>query len=420
MTHILVHGINYAPELIGIGKYNTEMCEHFVKSGHEVTMITAFPYYPEWKVPEKYRNKYFITERRKGVFIRRSYLYVPSKVTTLKRVLHELSFILTSFFNLVIAKKSDVLIVISPPLGLGLAACLVSRLKRIPFIFHVQDLQPDAAVDLGMIKKGLFVRFLYKIEKFIYKKASLVTTISEGMREKIILKGIDPKKVLLFLNWVNSDYIRPYKRHNIFREENGIKDKFIVLYSGNIGMKQGLDTILDVADRTRDQDDIMYLIVGNGVYRENLIRKNMKMGLNNVKFIPVQSNNMLPHMLSAADVSLVPQQRAVTDIVMPSKLTGIMASGRAVIACANRGSEVYKLITESGCGIVVEPDNPEQMLEAVMDLYRNRDKAEECGKKGRKSAVECFSKEIILKNFESKIVEEFIGRKILSENQSNS
>jgi colanic acid biosynthesis glycosyl transferase WcaI len=179
--------------------------------------------------------------------------------------------------------------------------------------------------------------------------------------------------------------------------------KFLIVYSGNIGIKQGLDTILEIADRTRDMDDIVYLFVGNGAYKESLFKKYKKMALNNVKFLPVQPRDMLPYMLSAADISLVPQQKTVTDIVMPSKLISILASGRAVIASAKPGSEVFNVIKANGCGIVVEPENPEQLFMAVIDLYNNRNKAEEYGRKGRKYATENLSKESILKTFEERI-----------------
>jgi colanic acid biosynthesis glycosyl transferase WcaI len=401
---ILIYGINYAPELTGIGKYTSEMCEYLVMRGYEVTMITAFPYYPEWKIPEEYRNKILLKERHNGVTVKRSYLYVPSKVTTKKRILHEMTFILSSFVNLITTKKPDILIVISPPLCLGLTAYMAGRLKRVPFVFHVQDLQPDAARDIGMLKKGIFIRLLYKIENYIYERASLVSTISGGMRRKIISKGINPGKVFFFPNWVNTDFIRQWERNNIFRKNNGLGSKFLVVYSGNIGIKQGLDTILDVANRTRDMDDIVYLVVGDGAYKENLFRKNKKMALNNVKFLPVQPRDMLPYLLSAADISLVPQQKTVTDIVMPSKLIDILASGRPVIAGAKPGSEVYNVIKNYGCGIVVEPENPDQMYKAVIDLYNNRDKAEEYGRNGRRYAIENLSKEPILKAFEQRIV----------------
>jgi colanic acid biosynthesis glycosyl transferase WcaI len=402
-VRILIYGINYAPELTGIGKYTSEMCEYFTKRGHEVTMITGFPYYPEWKIPEKYRNKIFLKERHNGVTVKRSYLYVPSKVTTKKRILHEMTFILSSFVNLITTGKPDILIAISPPLGLGLTAYMAGKLKRVPFVFHVQDLQPDAARDLGMLGEGAFTRLLYKIENYIYERASLVSTISGGMRRRIILKGINPEKMFFFSNWVDTDFIRPLEQDNIFRKVNGLAGKFLIVYSGNIGIKQGLDTILEIADRTRDMDDIVYLFVGNGAYKESLFKKYKKMALNNVKFLPVQPRDMLPYMLSAADISLVPQQKTVTDIVMPSKLISILASGRAVIASAKPGSEVFNVIKANGCGIVVEPENPEQLFMAVIDLYNNRNKAEEYGRKGRKYATENLSKESILKTFEERI-----------------
>lgn len=396
-------GINYSPERVGIGKYTTEMCEHLVGCGHEVTAVTSFPYYPEWRVPIAYRNRFFLTERIKGVTVKRAYLYVPSKVTARTRMLHELSFILFSFLNLLMAGNADVLIAISPPLGIGLVAHLIAEIKRIPFTFHVHDLQPDTAVDLGMIKNGPFVRLLYGIEKFIYRKAAFVSTISETMRRKIIAKGIEPEKVVLFPNWVDTKFIYPMERENVFRKEHGLDGEFLVIYSGNIGVKQGLDVILDVAEKTRDMRDIIYLIVGDGADKERLIRRYNEMSLGNVRFLPVQEPEMLPYLLSAADVSVVPQQKAVTEVVMPSKLTGILASGRPVIAAADRGSEMNEVIAGNRCGLVVEPENAVEMLDALMFLYRNGIAREEFGKTAREYAIKNLPKDAVLAPYEKRI-----------------
>jgi len=402
---IAVLGINFYPELIGIGIYTTEMCEYLKNAGHKITVFTAFPYYPQWKIEERYGRKFSLTENYKGITVKRTYIYVPSKVTSKSRILHELSFTISSFFNMLSSERPDILITVSPPLGLGLSAYIISKIKKVPFIFHIQDLQPDAAIELGMLKNKKILDLLYKIEKLIYMQASMVCVISKKMKEKILLKGIKQKKVFLFPNWVDTEYIKPLPKFNKFRQENNLEDKFIVLYSGNIGMKQGLDIILDVADRLRNDKNIFYLIIGDGAYKKELVRKYEKLKLQNIMFLPVQSKIMLPYMLSAADVCLVPQQKAVTDIVMPSKLLGIMASGRAVIAEANVGSELYNVINNSGCGIVVEPKNSKRMAEAIMEIYNNPEKSVEYGEKGREYAIKHFSKEKILKSFEEGIKE---------------
>jgi len=400
---ITVLGINFYPELIGIGVYNTELCEYLRNVGHEVTIFTALPYYPHWEIPEHYKRKLFLTENYKGVVIRRSYLYVPKKIITISRIFHEFSFMISSFFNLLFSGRPDIIFVVSPPLGLGLVAYVIGKIKSVPFVFHIQDLQPDAAVELGMLTNRKLLNLLYKIEKFIYQKAKRIGVISKKMGEKIISKEINRKKILYFPNWVDTQYIKPLPRNNKFRQENGLGNRFVVLYSGNIGMKQGLDIILDVADETKDNKNIIYIIAGDGAYKKELIRKYKIQKLENVFFLPIQSKEMLPYMLSAADVCLVPQQKAVTDVVMPSKLLGIMACGKPVIAGANPGSELYNVIKDSGCGIAVEPENPKQLLEAIMKLYDDPKKGEEYSKKAREYVINDFSKINILKSFEEKL-----------------
>lgn len=400
---IAVLGINFYPEPIGIAVYTTELCEYLTNIGHEVTVFTAFPYYPQWQILKHYKKRLFMAENYKGMKIKRSYVYVPCKVTAKSRILHELSFIISSFLNMLFSTKSDVVIAISPPLGLGLTAYINSKIKKSLFVFHIQDLQPDAAVELGMIKNKILIKLLYKIEKFILTRVTSVSVISKKMEEKIVSKGVNSKKVFYFPNWVDPEYFKPSPKMNRFRVENNLGDKFIVLYSGNIGIKQGLDVILKAADKTKDNKDIVYLTVGDGAYKEGLFKKYEKMKLENIFFLPVQSKEMLPYMLSAADVCLIPQQKRITDVIMPSKLLAIMACGRPVIAGTMVGSELYDVINDSGCGVAVEPENPTQLVNAMTMIYGNRKKGVDYGKRGREYAIQHFSKETVLGLFESKI-----------------
>jgi len=402
---VYILGINFYPELTGIAVYNTEMCEYLANLGYKVTVFTAFPYYPHWKVERKYRWKFSFNEIYNNIPVKRSFVYVPKRVTTLKRIFHEVSFIFSSFIRLMFSSPPDLLINVSPPLLLGISSYIFCKIKKTSFIFHIQDLQPDTAVQLGMIKHRIILAFLYKIEKFIYKKALMVSVISKKMKEKIVAKGIEPEKIFFFPNWVDTEYLQPLPRINKFRKINNLEDKFVVLYSGNLGVKQGLDTILEVAAMTKNNENIIHIVVGDGVYKKKLIKKYESLKLKNVLFLPVQSKEMLPYMLSAADVCLIPQQKVVTDVVMPSKLLGIMACGRPVVAGANIGSELCNVINGPGCGIVVEPENTEQMLNAIMEMYRNSEKREEYGRKGREYVIRHFSKMGILRSFEEKIRE---------------
>ncbi len=193
---VLILSINYWPEVTGIGAFTTYRAEYLAKAGHDVEVCTSFPYYPEWKVPKEYAGKIALTEERNGVRIVRSYLYVPNPVTSLKRILHESSFIISSALRALGRRRPDVLLVVSPPLGLAVTAILLSRLWRVPFVFDVEDLQPDSASDLGMLP-GWAIKLLYRLEKAAYRRARLVTTLTASMRKKIVEKGIEEAKVEL-------------------------------------------------------------------------------------------------------------------------------------------------------------------------------------------------------------------------------
>lgn len=400
---ISILGINFHPEPIGISFYTTEMCEYLAERGHKITVFTGFPYYPDWKVQDEYSGKIFKIEQWKGIKIRRSYVYIPKKITTVSRVIHELSFIISSFINLLFSRKPDIIITISPALGLGVVSIIISKLKKVPFLFHIQDLQPDAAIQLGMVDNKLLLRFLYYLEKIIYKNAYKVSVISKKMLGKLINKKVPKEKIIYFPNWVDINFIRPLGKNNKFRINNNLEDKFLILYSGNIGYKQGMDVILDVAKKTKDIEDILFLIVGNGAYRKTLEEKFDGLKLKNVSFMDTQPKSILPYMLSSVDLCLVLQKRGITDFALPSKILNIMGCARPVIACANVNSALYDLIEEAHCGKVVECGNSEQLKKEILEFYFNREKAEEYGKKGREFIIRNFSNNKILKSFEQEL-----------------
>jgi colanic acid biosynthesis glycosyl transferase WcaI len=205
---IAVLGINYWPDETGIAPFNTGKCEYLASHGHEVTAFTALPYYPAWQVPEDYRRRLFIRESRAGVTILRSWLYVPKRLTSIKRIFHEGSFVASAFMRSIGTNRRnrpDLLLVITPPLALGLAAIFLSRMWKIPYVQHVADLQPDAAVDLGMLSPTGFTRVLYGIESLSYDKAAMISTLTTSMREKIVGKGVAADKVVLSPDWARPD-----------------------------------------------------------------------------------------------------------------------------------------------------------------------------------------------------------------------
>jgi colanic acid biosynthesis glycosyl transferase WcaI len=404
---ILVLSINYWPDETGIAAFNTWRCEHLASRGHQVTICTGPPYYPEWRVPAKYRGKLFQREVRNGVTILRSWMFVPQTLNTKKRILHEASYLASSFVRALSAERPDLIFVVSPPLGLALTAATLSRLWRVPFVFDVEDLQPDAAVELGMMKGRALLRALYRVERLAYERAALVSTITEGMRQRIVEKGIDPAKIVLFPPRADSSLstLRERTDGSAFREKYGLQGKLIISHSGNMGVKQGLEVILDAAARSRQLETIQFLFVGDGAMRPHLEAQARSCDLKNVRFLPLLENDLFQEMLAATDIALITQQRIVSNIVFPSKTVTLLSAGCSVIASVNSESEVARVVLRSGAGLVVEPENPEALLNAILQLSKCPESLARMSIQARQFAAESWDERRTLPRMEEQFVE---------------
>ncbi len=404
---ILFLSINYWPDTTGIAAFNTWRCEYLASRGHDVTICTGPPYYPEWSVPAAYRNKLLQSETRNGVRILRSWMYVPQQLSTKKRILHEASFLASSLLRALCTKKPDLIFVVSPPLGLAITAATLSRLWRVPFVFDVEDLQPDAAVELGMMKGESLIRMLYGVERMAYEKAALVSTITEGMRDRIVQKGIDPAKVVLFPARADSSLytLRDRTDGGEFRKKFRLEGKVVISHSGNMGVKQGLGVILEAAEKTRDRVDVEYLFVGDGAMRRELELVARARSLNHVRFIPLLKNDEFQQMLAATDIALITQQRVVSNIVFPSKTVTLLAAGCPLIASVNSESEVAKVVVRSCAGVVVEPENAEALSGAILELSKNKEMLARMSWEARRFAEESWDEHRTLPRMEKQIIE---------------
>ena len=395
---VIVLSVNYWPEVTGIGALTTYRAEYLAGVGHEVEVCTTFPYYPDWKVPPEYSGKLGRKEKRNGVSIVRSYAYVPNSVTPLKRILFEASFIIGVTLRALMRKRPDVLLVVSPPLGLATTAILLSRLWRVPYVFDVEDLQPDSASDLGMLPKWA-VKLLYKVENAAYRHARLVTTLTQSMRQKIVDKGFSEDQVELFEPRMDDSLIDlPPEEGNAFRRRYDLGDKFLATYSGNMGVKQGLDVILDAAALSRADDSMLFLCVGNGADCERVKRRAAELDLPNVRFLPLLDEKDFRGLLAASNVCLVTQQHSVSEIAFPSKIVTYLAAGRPIVASVNPECEVARITRESGAGSVVEAENSLALFEAVRGL-RNAD-LRKAGENARAYACMRWSAERVLGHLE--------------------
>ncbi len=397
----LIYGLNYFPELVGIGKYTGEMAEALVQRGHQVSVITAPPYYPAWKVRQGYRANRYAVEETTNLKVVRCPLWVPKKVSGLRRTLHLLSFALSSVPVVAnqASQRPDLIFTVAPAIAAAPAAAIIGKLKGITTWLHIQDFELDAAIELGMIGEGShawLVRLARQIEKTIYLGFGRVSSISPSMVERLKSKGVPATKCVCFPNWVDLEQIRPKESANAYRPALGLGPESVVaLYSGSMGAKQGLEVIAAAAAEMAGEPQVQFVLCGEGPARQGL--QNATRGLGNVHFLPLQPAERLCELLNLADVHLLPQRAGAADLVMPSKLLGIMASGKPVIAGCLKGTALFEIVNE--IGICVEPENSPAFTEGIRALAGNSGKRRELGLKGRAYAQEHFSKDKVIDQF---------------------
>jgi len=369
---ILIYGINYSPDLTGIGKYSGEMGSWFAQQKHEVAVVTAMPYYPYWEIKKEYQNKLWLKEIIEGVTVYRCPLYVPKKPSGLKRMLHDVTFFFTSFFlffGLLFRKKYDLIITVSPPFHIGLVSLFYRFFKGARILYHVQDLQIDAAKELNMIKSKFLLFILMEIEKFIIKRVTYVSSISSGMLRK--LKGKVNRDFLFFPNWTDVDQFYPIANSSHLKSEWGFSESDkLVVYSGSIGEKQGLDALIRIASALRSENDIKFIICGVGPFKENLKQMAISLDLRNVFFLPFQEKYVFNRFLNIADVHLVLQKGDASDLVMPSKLTTILSVGGLALVTAHKGTSLYEIITQYDMGIVIMPEDESLLKQSILSCCR--------------------------------------------------
>ena len=384
---ILLIGLNYAPDVVGIGPYTTELAEHFAAGGHTVSVLTGFPYYPHWKIDPAYRRKPpVLVERMNGVRVVRSPILLPGTgQSTLRRIVFDSSLAVTSLMASAGIGAVDIVICVSPPLQLGVTAWLIARSRGARLVLHLQDLVPDAALSVGMMREGNAVWLARRLERFVYSRAERITVISQGFLDNLAGKGIPTKKLRLLPNWVETskfDHISDPAVRATLGAGNG---QTLILHAGNMGAKQGLETVVDAAAKLMDEN-IVFTLVGDGSHRRQLEARASRLGLTNLKFLPLQDD--LPATLAAADLLVLAQLSRVVDSVAPSKLLTYMASGKPIVAAVNESSEAGRMIRDAQCGVVVGPEEPAALAQAFRDLHGQKGKRAGLGQAGRRYATQ--------------------------------
>lgn len=350
------------------------MIDWLSRHGFDCTVITTYPYYPYWKVQEPYgRRAYWyskevrIAGEDKYVDVYRCPHYVPQKPSGMKRVLMDLSFSLSALvmlLTLLPAKRFDTVITVAPPFHLGFLALLYKTFRKSRFMYHVQDLQIEAARDLGLVRNRGILRTLFAAEATILKRADVISSISDGMIRKIREKCRRP--VRLFPNWSDVQLFHPLPEKGVLKKAFGFApEEHVVLYSGAIGEKQGLQSIIGAARILRERGDVRFVVCGSGPYKEKLMDMAAQEDLANIVFLPLQPLDVFNEFLNMADVHLILQKAGASDLVMPSKLTNILAVGGLSIVTAEPGSSLYDVVERHGIGLLVPSEDPAALARGI-------------------------------------------------------
>ncbi len=380
---IVLVSMNFAPELTGIGRYSGEMAAALVARGHQVKVVCAPPYYPTWEVQSGHSGAAYQTEHpMPGLTVHRCPIWIPRRLGGLARVLHLASFAISSLP--VVLRLVDwqprVVFVVAPGLLCAPAAWLAARLSGAKAWLHIQDFEIDAAFELGLLKQPLLRRCALWVERRLMRRFDAVSTISGRMLSLLAAKGVAASKRMSLPNWIDVASIRPTDDAAALRGSLGIAESQVVcLYAGTLNRKSGVEVLVEAARRLRADPRIMFVICGNGEMRASL--EASAAGLDNLRFLDLMPASQLNALLTMADIHLLPQLQGAADLVMPSKLVGMLASGRPVVAAAAPGTEIASIVV--ACGVVTEPECAGGFARAITELATDATRRDRLGVAGR-------------------------------------
>ncbi len=392
---ILLYSANFAPEPVGIGKYSGEMAAWLVAHGHQVRVVAAPPYYPAWQLVAGYAWPPYRRERWQGVDVWRAPLWVPGKPGGLTRVLHLVTFAVSSlpimFWQ--ILWRPQVVMTVAPALVCAPTGWLVARLSGAKAWLHIQDFEVDVAFQMGLLKGKLLQGVVLGLERWLLRRFDVVSSISGSMVQRLQQKGVLPQKAFFFPNWVDLAHISPLTAPSPYRAELGIAPwAKVALFSGTLGNKQGLMVIPEAARHLAHRTDIVFVICGNGAMKPQL--EEAAKQLPNLLLLPLQPFERLGDLLGLADMHLLPQSPEAEDLVLPSKLTGMLASGRPVIATCRAGTEIATVVSQ--CGLVVPPGESVALAAAIERMADDEPQRTQLGKNARLYAENHLAKGAVL------------------------
>ena len=396
MTRVLILSIYHDPEPI---PKTGELARELQRRGHTVTVVTAFPHYPSGHLYPGYRLAPWRWETRDGVRVLRTFIYPYHGRRSSLRMVNYLSWMASSIQAAWLAPPCDVIYVWHPPLTVGVSAWILGKLKRAPFVYDVQDMWPESAVASGLLRPGRVVNALYRLADWVYKRAPRLLVVSEAAADHLRQGGVDGRKISVAPHWLDGRPFAGVSPRNI-RAEFGFGDKFVVMFAGNLGMVQGLETVIDAASLLRDRSDIAFALVGDGSDRARLERLAREQGLANVYFLGSHPSSEMPAFMRAADALLVHLRPSeIADHAVPTKILAYLAAARPII-CAMSGAAA-ELVRAAGAGVTCAPGGAGSLVDAIFQVASaSTAEREQLGLNGRRYFDAHFEKQAVIDSYE--------------------
>lgn len=400
---ILVSSMAFFPDHSGIPLYSSDFAFYAAENGHQVSVITGFPFYPSWKKRKEDQGVLFRIDHHKNVKIYRGYIYVPRKPTGIKRILQEISFLFFSFINFFRVGKHDVIVVFVTPVLLGLMAWFFKKVYGARLVINIQDFQVEAAHSLGLLDWLPIVPLMHTFERLSFKGADLVTSISDGMVDILKQKEVDESKIYLWPNWIDVNQASELGTKGEFRRQFSIPDNHtIIAYAGNVGEKQGLSTLIDLAVHFKEREDVVFLIIGEGGDLKNLKDYHAEKKAGNLRFLPFLNPEGYKDFLADADAMFISQKKIPKDIYFPSKLLGLMAGKKLIFLAADEESELYKVLKNNDLALVGNIGNLTELKERLNHILQESPDLNKL-KENAWSFVRQFDRKFVLSNVLRKI-----------------
>jgi len=405
---------HFAPDLAPTGEVMTSIAMELVRRGHRLHVVTSLPWYRRHDVEPGWDGQLIRHEDTEWGRISRVHPFPTDKRNIPARALAFGGFtLLAAIESLVARDRPDIVLAMSPPLTLGAAGWAVARGRRVPFVFNIQDVFPDVAVELGLLTGKRVIAAASWLERMSYLHADAVTVLSEDLADNVRAKvalsgGKRAGRVVVIPNFIDTEWIRPGEPDNAYRHEYGLAGKRVVMYAGNVGLSQSLDLVLDAAVALAHEDDVVFVVNGGGAARPELERR--AAGLGNVRFIDMQPKPRLPEVLAAGDIHVVPLRRGLARSSVPSKLYSILAAGRPIVASVDAGTEVARSLEQAGAGLAVGPDDAEAFTKALRRLLEAPSEASAMGMAGRRWVEQWLSPAAVAERYEQ-LFEQLVAKR---------